>query len=203
MLTHFEKPEESKELYFKLSNSFHLTMFDDRSSTSKFAGLYAIFKNDVCMYVGQSQNLASRLSQHLSGKYSSADKVLIYSVTSNGFIDFFDRAKDSRKNILENNERIMIKELQPVENLLLPDDGFELPIDNRFPIINGENDFKEFFEVFSSSIIHIGKYNITVCTHEAVTDIQQDCFFEQYCEYIEYVKDCEESQTEKKIVREL
>lgn len=184
MLTHFEKPEDSKELYFKLSNSFHLTMFEDRSSTSKFAGLYAIFKNDVCMYVGQSQNLASRLSQHLSGKYESADKVLIFSVVSNGCYDFFDRSKEARKTILENNEKLLIKELRPIENLMLPDQDFNLDEDQRFQFFDYLSDPDISIECASCTTVYIDKYNITITNTTDPLIFEHNNFFKDYNEYI-------------------
>ena len=183
MLTHFEKPEESKELYFKLSNSFHLTMFEDRSSTSRFAGLYAIFKNDVCMYVGQSQNLASRVSQHLSGKYSSADKVLIFSVVSNGFGGFFDFPKEDRKWVLENNEKLLIKELQPIENLMLPDDDYKLDEKHCFNFFEYKVESSDYADLHFSSKLYIFDRHITVTQDDYVCSIRQDGFFEQYNSY--------------------
>lgn len=187
MLTHFEKPEDSKELYFKLSNSFHLTMFEDRSNTSKFAGLYAIFKNDVCMYVGQSQNLASRLSQHLSGKYQSADKVLIFSAISNGCSDFFDRTKEVRKTILENNEKLLMKELKPIENLMLPDDNFNLAVNQQFQFFEYKAEDEGFIDSHYDTAITIGEYNISIFSHDDVSSIEHDYIFKSYFDYHEYM----------------
>lgn len=197
MLTHFEKPEDSKELYFKLSNSFHLTMFEDRSSTSKFAGLYAIFKNDVCMYVGQSQNLASRLSQHLSGKYESADKVLIFSAISNGYDDFFDRTKDDRKWILENNEKLLIKELQPIENLMLPDDGYSLDAQHSFDFFEYKAESDDFTNIWFSSKLYLFDRHITVTQDDYVCSIRQDGFFKQYNSYIKSVENLDKKRIKK------
>ncbi len=189
MLTHFEKPEESKELYFKLSNSFHLTMFDERSSNSKFAGLYAIYKNDVCMYVGQSQNLASRLSQHLSGKYESADKVLIFSALSNGYNDFFDRPKESRKRILESNEKMLIKELQPIENLMLPDQDFSIDKNKKFTFFEYKQEDDGFINREYDTGIYIGKYNISVFSNNDVSAIEQDDYFKSYNGYVSHMSE--------------
>lgn len=187
MLTHFEKPEDSKELYFKLSNSFHLTMFEDRSSTSKFAGLYAIFKNDVCMYVGQSQNLASRLSQHLSGKYESADKVLIFSAISNGYSDFFDRSKEARKLILENNEKLLIKELQPIENLMLPDQDFDIKTGCGFTFFEYRSEDDDYINREYDTGLCIGEFNISIFSHDDVSSIEQDSYFKHYNNFIDYM----------------
>ena len=56
-----------KVLYFKLNNTFNLQV--DSELNHKFSGIYAIFKDDICLYVGQSSNLASRIATHLKGKY--------------------------------------------------------------------------------------------------------------------------------------
>ena len=77
MFTTFHKDLTSTQIYYKLNSSFQITLIEYQSSTLKFAGLYAIFKGDICYYVGQSQNLASRISQHITGKYNSCDRVSI------------------------------------------------------------------------------------------------------------------------------
>ena len=197
MLTHFEKPEESKELYFKLSNSFHLTMFDDRSSNSKFAGLYAIYKNDVCMYVGQSQNLASRLSQHLSGKYESADKVLIFSAISNGFEGFFDFPKEDRRWVLENNEKLLIKELQPIENLMLPEDDYDLGEHHQFNFFDMKVESSEYIETWFSSKLYLYDHHITVTSDDDVCSVRQDGFFKQYNSFIKSMDGLNNRPTKK------
>lgn len=147
MLTHFERPSESRELFFKLADSLHVTNFESRSGTSKFAGLYAIYKAGNCMYVGQSQNLASRISQHICGKYESADSLVIFMAVNNGFDDFYERSKDARKAILENNEKLLIKMLKPIENLDLPDQDFDIVDDQKFTMMgNDENEELTSFE---------------------------------------------------------
>jgi len=126
MFTTFERDIDPKNLYFKLNNSFQITSIEYQSPTVKFAGLYAIYKNDTCYYVGQSQNLASRVCNHINGKYSSADRIEIFLARANGFDDFHSRNKESRKVILENNERNLIKILNPIENLMLPNEDFSI-----------------------------------------------------------------------------
>ena len=132
MFTTFERDIDPKDFYFKLNNSFQITSTEYQSPTVKFAGLYAIYKNNTCYYVGQSQNLASRICQHINGKYASADRVEIFLVRANGFDDFHARSKESRKVILESNESNLIKILKPIENLMLPNDDFSISDDAIF-----------------------------------------------------------------------
>lgn len=168
MFTTFQKSElDSKQLYFKLNNSLQICSDENQSPTLKFAGLYAIFKDGVCYYVGQSQNLASRISQHITGKYSTADTIAIYFAKSNGFDDFYERGKEARKAILECNEMHLIKMFKPIENLITPDSDFHLPIEKQFDwfkylesdddcLINGA-------VLYRDASIFINDYEIAVC----------------------------------------
>jgi len=141
MLTHFDKPDDSKELYFKLNASLLLVNFESASSAFKYAGIYAIYKDDVCYYVGQSQNLASRLSQHLTGKYECSTRVDCYMVAENGFSDFYNRAKETRKAILELNEMAFIKKLKPLENLITPPSDFDIEEKKSFCCLTDDDEF--------------------------------------------------------------
>jgi hypothetical protein len=132
MLTIFYRDSNSKHLYFKLSSSFQITSINEQGSTLKFAGLYAIFKGENCYYVGQSQNLASRLSQHLTGKYLSCDRVCVYLAKSNGFENFDERTKQARKEILEANEFHLMNLLKPIENIITPPSDFKCNEDGMF-----------------------------------------------------------------------
>ena len=114
----FKMPKEGKSIYFKLNNSLHL-LDPPTSSTYKISGIYAIYKNDICYYVGQSKNLPSRVATHLSGKYSVADRVDLFFVDLEAFDDFYDRSKDNQRRILENNESRAIDLLEPIENILV------------------------------------------------------------------------------------
>lgn len=144
MLTRFPIPEDSKELYFKLSSSLQICSYEDCSPTLKLAGIYAIFKDDTCYYVGQSQNVASRLSQHLSGKYESADKVVVFPATENGFYDFYERSKEIRKSILEANEQAFMQLYKPLENLITPNSDFEIKDREKFDCLVDEDEFYDY-----------------------------------------------------------
>lgn len=184
MLTHFEKPEDSKELYFKLSNSLQITNFNDKSKASKFAGLYAIYKSGNCMYVGQSQNIASRISQHLSGKYESADRVFLFLATSNGYGDFFDRDVNSRKSILEANENLLISKLKPIENLMLPDQDYKITDDRRFHFYEEIDESEVDIKDIACASLYVSKYLITLSSTNDSLVLEGCEFLKDYNEYI-------------------
>jgi hypothetical protein len=161
MLTRFERPECSKELYFKLSGSLQICSYDNCSKTLKLAGIYAIFNGDVCLYVGQSQNVASRLSQHLFGRYSGATEIVVFPVAGNGFSDFYDRSKDSRKSILENNEFKFIEHYKPIGNLVVPGSDHKYNEKGLFDCL--ENDKEEFY-AYGHVTIYITEHDIDVTT---------------------------------------
>jgi len=121
MLSVFQQPQDSKQLYFRLKNSFGI--FDSHlfGSGGSISGVYAIFKDGVCYYVGQSSNVASRLATHFSGKYKMFDEVILFIPEDDGFSDFYERDKACQKEILLNNERHCIDWLKPVENILVSD----------------------------------------------------------------------------------
>lgn len=121
MLSCFDIPDTTRDLYFKLSNSFQLA--DPlRSPTYKIAGLYSIHKNDKCYYVGQSKNLPSRLADHLSGKYEPADEFRVYFICESGFDNFYQRSKKAQKSILETNESRLMQILKPIDNIVIDHD---------------------------------------------------------------------------------
>lgn len=172
MLARFEIPEDSKELYFKLSGALQICSYDNCSPTLKLAGIYAIFKNDVCYYVGQSQNLASRLSQHLTGKYKSADKVVVFPVVINGFSDFYERGKQSRRLILENNEFKFMEVFKPIENLITPGSDFEYNENGLFNCLDGEENLWSYEEIE----IHIGQFDVDVTTGVGAFDLTGNAY---------------------------
>ena len=100
MFSCVKRPEDQKEVYFTINKLFSLD-----SSESKVRGIYVIFKDDICLYVGQSKNVASRLATHLSGKYQNADTVLI-------FVD-----EEDEDNLIP-SEKYAIKLFKPIENVL-------------------------------------------------------------------------------------
>lgn len=123
MLSVFECFEESESLYFKLNNSLHI-ISAPCSDTYKIAGIYAIYRGDVCHYVGQSKNLPSRIATHLKGKYKNADRVELFFAGEEMHENanpFHDWHKDDQKETLERNEAYLIHELHPIENIYIPD----------------------------------------------------------------------------------
>lgn len=117
MISCFEIPATRSELYFHLSSAISLSN-PLKSDTYKIAGLYSIHKDSKCYYVGQSQNLPSRLADHLFGKYSTADEFRIYFL-GDGFDDFWMRSKTARKVILENHEIAIMQDLKPIDNIII------------------------------------------------------------------------------------
>ena len=115
-----------KVLYFKLNNTFNLQI--DSELNHKIFGIYAIFKDNICLYVGQSSNLASRVATHLKGKYNSATDIFIWNVENIGFSDFKSRNKESQKSILDNCEKYVMSKLKPIENIAI-DMDFKLTED--------------------------------------------------------------------------
>ena len=117
MIVNFDIPDTERDLYFRLSSSLQLCS-PLQSSGYKIAGLYSIHHQGACRYVGQSQNLPSRLANHLIGAYSYADEFRVYFVCEYGFEDFYDRDSGSRKGILEGNELRLIQCLRPIDNIV-------------------------------------------------------------------------------------
>ena len=103
------------QLYYKLNAIFSL---EDNSNVKK-AGIYALFDDDICLYVGKSKNLASRLATHLSGRYELIDEAFFWTIQDLGYLDFssYDEAKQDA--ILDNAEQYLMSVLHPTENLLI------------------------------------------------------------------------------------
>lgn len=106
---------EQKTLYFKLNNALNMNINDELNY--KITGIYAIFKDDLCLYVGQSKNIASRLATHLKGKYKVATRVEVFDITDIGFSNYKDRSTQSQSKILDNAEQFLMAMLMPIENI--------------------------------------------------------------------------------------
>lgn len=170
MIATFYKPDDSKGLYFNLSSSFQLSEQMNPNKQHKFAGLYAIFKSEKCYYVGQSQNIASRLATHLYGRYETADRVDVYCITQNGFPNFYGLEKDVRARILEYNEKCLIKNLKPIDNIIA---DYCIEIDeNKTDFIDG-SEVEPDTRIFVSADKHItvSDYGIEdiMCIDERLT----------------------------------
>ena len=106
---------DQEALYFKLNSAFGISNADGKNR--KIKGIYAIFKDDICLYVGQSKNIASRLATHLRGKYKDSTYIAVWNIKNVGFSDFDTRSKDSQMSILLNTEKYIMALLKPIENL--------------------------------------------------------------------------------------
>lgn len=112
---HDWKEFEQKVLYFKLNNS--INMNTDVELSYKMSGIYAIYKDDLCLYVGQSSNLASRVATHLSGKYQTATHIYAWKIEDIGFPDYRTYIKEIKEQILDKSEKYLMSILKPIENI--------------------------------------------------------------------------------------
>jgi len=178
MITQFYLPEdhESKDLYFALRNSFALSSEHLSSETGKFAGVYAIFKKGVCYYVGQSKNLASRLSTHLTGKYIEADEVRLFMPSDNCLTDFYLDAENMEYFLLT-NEAACIDIFKPIENILVKW-GQEIPTKHLFWSVRycdeSDTDINPSFRIFINShgftVVEDSLHEAMMCIDERATD---------------------------------
>lgn len=99
MMLYTHRPKDQKDLYFTINR------FLSSEIKGKLSGIYAIYKDDICVYVGMSNNMAGRIATHLSGKYASSDKIIIFA---------------NEDNILDliPSEKWLIQYLKPMENIL-------------------------------------------------------------------------------------
>lgn len=153
MFSYFRKSESQKELFFQLSHAMTI-----ERSEKVIKGVYAIFKNGICLYVGQSSNVPSRLATHLSGKYKNVDKIFIFEQTNNEDLII--------------NEKYCIQKLKPIENILVDYDeaiNIEDLFDNFHDLEKGAyEDILDYYEFF---IINDDK-NIFIST----ADLQPDLY---------------------------
>ncbi len=70
---------DQKELYFKLVEIFNL----ESIVRYRYSGVYAIYKNTKCLYIGMSTNFASRIATHLRGKYRKATTIYFWNGSVN------------------------------------------------------------------------------------------------------------------------
>ena len=111
MFAYFRKSKSQKELFFQLNSTIAI------EKANKISGVYAIYKSDVCLYVGQSSNIPSRLATHLCGRYANADKIFIF--------------ENNNDEDLILNEKYIIQKLKPVDNILVDYDE-DIEIDSLF-----------------------------------------------------------------------
>jgi len=161
MFSYFKKSKNQKSLYFQLEQEFKKI-----DSEFKVAGVYAIYKDDICLYVGQSKNIPSRLATHLSGKYKDCSKILVFTV--------IDEYSD-----LIPLEKFTMQLLKPIENILV---DFTEEIDKEElaegSIVYGMDYcdcYQEEFKIESFSDIEIinSRHDILI-SHEPEVDLYAD-----------------------------
>lgn len=161
MFVCIDRQKEQKELYFSLDNLFALDY-----GKRKIRGIYVIFKDAICMYVGQSGNVASRLATHLSGKYENADKLLIF--------------EDSGEvENLTPSEKYAIQLFKPIENILA-DYSEKISVND---LIDRFFDYEKSGRLFYSYEIMINSSQVFLCNSESFVDFlsfkaMQDCLKE-------------------------
>lgn len=166
MFSYFKKSKKQKELYFQLDYEFKKTEYEE-----KLSGIYAIFKDDICLYVGQSKNMSSRIATHLSGKYKDSSRILIFPTIDN-------------QDDLVALEKYTMQLFQPIENILIDfsesinkedfaegsivyeldrcdcfNEEFNILRASEFTIINNSID------IFISNDIHVDLYHNTAVTN--------------------------------------
>lgn len=99
MFSFIHKEREQKQLFFQIDVEFKKCVED------KTIGIYAIYRDEVCLYVGQSKNMASRIATHLSGKYKECTSVIVY------------RSNEEETFILDETEKFVMQQLKPSENI--------------------------------------------------------------------------------------
>jgi len=149
---------KQEALYYKLNNA--LSIDSDDGLNKKVRGIYAIYNKNVCLYVGQSKNIASRIATHLRGKYKKATEIYIWDVEEIGFDDFNDRNKDAQKGILDNCEKYLMSKLKPVDNLLI---NMDINVLEDFqPNICFESSSDITFSIQTEALIITNTYSYTV-----------------------------------------
>lgn len=131
---------EQRELFYTLKTAFALA--EETINETKIPAIYSIHKDGICLYVGQSKNVASRLATHIKGAYSKADKIYIYPIVDHGFSGFWDFCDKTQKNVLVNNEIALMNHLKPTENKLCDYSKkikHDYVADNILDYINGED----------------------------------------------------------------
>lgn len=111
--------ENYKSLYISLSKSFKRL---DNDVQDKISGIYFIYNdNRELMYIGQSKNIASRLTTHIRGKYRNAYKISVIN------LDYME------SSYLDSIERFLITKLKPIDNIMV-DEKYDINhLDEMFP----------------------------------------------------------------------
>ena len=93
-------------LYKKLKEAIGIS--EENDSNCKVSGIYYIYNQDnTLLYIGQSKNIASRLTTHIRGKYRNSHKIIIDPVYEEELNDV---------------ERFMIDKLKPIDNVMVSEE---------------------------------------------------------------------------------
>ena len=104
----YDRQIESKDyklLYSSISNAFKNL---NKEYNNKISGVYIIYnKNQDVVYVGQSKNIASRITTHMRGKYKKSYKIDVFP------LDYVDDEQ------ITSFERFLITKLKPIDNVMV------------------------------------------------------------------------------------
>lgn len=152
-----DRKDEQKELYFDLDRVFKI------SYEHKISGIYVLYKDNICLYVGQSKNIASRIATHLSGKYKNIDKILVFND---------DEHYDDEDNVdvLDYSEKFAFKIFKPIENLLV---DFTEDIDTNC-IIRKFYDFNSGYPLFNTFEIFLCESNIFISDDQIMLNLKEN-----------------------------
>jgi len=154
----FQKEDEQKKLFFQINDFFKCVKED--YEIDKISGLYSIYQNDLCLYVGQSSNLPSRLATHIKGKYENCTKIEVFVDTE----DYGD---------LLSYEKQLMQKLKPTENVLVDftekiDIDYNPCYDNpSHTIINGKSELAIFYD------FHMSLYSTPPLINYLIEEIQK------------------------------
>lgn len=124
-----------KSLYKQLSKSFKRL---EEDCQDKIIGIYLIYNdNKEIMYIGQSKNIASRLTTHIRGKYRNAYKISVIN------LDYLE------SNYLDSIERFLITKLKPIDNIM---------VDEKYDIKHLEDIFTDIEDINNASIENINSF---------------------------------------------
>ena len=176
-----------KQLYFKLNNAF---LFHEEISNdaTRLSGIYVIYSEQLCLYVGQSKNLASRIATHLKGKYEIDNvSIKIYLPECNGYgEEFYEKSSDLQREILLLNESYFIKKLKPIENIIA-DHSIDINPLSAFKAIR--DDWPPNIEIDKNSLDYVvSSESIDIDHLFNNTNISLTDYIEDYYSVTEYLK---------------
>lgn len=151
------RKEKQKELYFDLDRVFKISYED------KISGIYVLYKDDICLYVGQSRNVASRIATHLCGKYKNVNRILIFN-------DNECVGDEDNVDVLDYSEKFAFKIFSPIENVLV---DFTEEVDTNC-ILQQFHDFNLGAPLFNTFEIFLCEHNVFISDDKITIDLKEN-----------------------------